>query len=361
MPELNKEISQAIQAQRQALAETIVERQYREHPTLRQRFDEEERPKRIQEVNDLLSFLAEAITMDDPSLFVDYVDWAETLFEGLDYPDETITTALEYTQQALQEILPPEMTLITHKYVEAGLKQLRETSKTEPSFAPPDGPLGELAQNYFEALLAGERHKASQLILEAVDDSTGVKEVYLNVFQPTQYEIGRLWQLNQMTVAQEHYFTAATQLIMSQLYPHIFSTEKVGWKLVATCVGGELHEIGVRMVADFFEIEGWDTYYLGANTPADTIVQAIAERQADVLAVSATMSVHVSEVANLIERVRTSKVGQQVKILVGGYPFNRSPDLWQRMGVDGYAQNAQDAVTTANQLVKGKAGSHAED
>ena len=63
-------------------------------------------------------------------------------------------------------------------------------------------------------------------------------------------------------MAQEHYCTAATQLIMSQLYPYIFTTGKNGRVLVGTCVSGDLHEIGVRMVSDFFEMEGWDTFYL---------------------------------------------------------------------------------------------------
>ncbi|HEY5309978.1 MAG TPA: cobalamin B12-binding domain-containing protein, partial [Casimicrobiaceae bacterium] len=52
-------------------------------------------------------------------------------------------------------------------------------------------------------------------------------------------------------------------------------------------VSGDLHELGARMVADFFEMEGWDSYYTGANTPTGGVVQAIVERRPDVLAISA--------------------------------------------------------------------------
>ena len=156
--------------------------------------------------------------------------------------------------------------------------------------------------------------------------------------------------MNQVSVAQEHYCTAATQLIMSQLYPHIFATERIGRRLVATCVGGELHEIGIRMVADFFEMEGWDTYYLGANTPTESVVQTVVERSADILGVSATIAFHTSAVADLIANVRASEVGD-VKILVGGYPFNIAPDLWRQVGADGCARDAQEAVELANRLV----------
>jgi methylmalonyl-CoA mutase cobalamin-binding domain/chain len=138
---------------------------------------------------------------------------------------------------------------------------------------------------------------------------------------------------------------------MSQLYPHIFNTHKVGRRLVATCASEELHEIGMRMVADFFEMEGWDTYYVGANTPASSILQTLRERQADVLGISSTMHYHVTAVKALIDQVRASGLGQRVKILVGGYPFNRHTDLWRKVGADGCGQDAQEAVRLANHLV----------
>jgi len=212
-------------------------------------------------------------------------------------------------------------------------------------------PWTELAGQYLDALLRGERHVASQIILQAVEDGVSVKDIYLHVFQPTQREIGHLWQTNQVSVAQEHYCTAATQLIMSQLYPYIFNTDKIGRRLVATCASEELHEIGMRMVADFFEMAGWDTYYVGANTPASSILQTLRERQADVLGISSTMHYHVNMVKALIDQVRASDLGRCVKILVGGYPFNRHPDLWRKVGADGYGQDAQEAVALANRLL----------
>ena len=168
-----------------------------------------------------------------------------------------------------------------------------------------------------------------------------------------QYEIGRLWQTNRITVAEEHYCTAATQLIMSQLYPQIFASAKNGRTLIATCVAGDMHEIGVRMVADFFEMEGWNTYYLGANAPHSSVVATVIERKADVLAISATISCHVEAIRDLIRVVRQHPSGGHVRILAGGYPFNRDPELWRYVGADGSARDAQQAITLANQLVNG--------
>jgi methylmalonyl-CoA mutase cobalamin-binding domain/chain len=213
-------------------------------------------------------------------------------------------------------------------------------------------PLDDLANQYLAALLTGDRHQATKLILDSFQQTNNLKQIYLHVFQPVLREIGRLWQINQVTVAQEHFSTATTQLIMAQFYPYLFTSPKNGRVLVATCVGGELHEVGMRMVADFFEMEAWDTYYLGANTPAESIVRALLDRKADILGVSATMTYHISAVQNLIRAVRSAEGCRGVKILVGGYPFNLAPDLWKDIGADGFAQNAVDAATMANKLLE---------
>jgi methanogenic corrinoid protein MtbC1 len=148
-----------------------------------------------------------------------------------------------------------------------------------PSLIEGTGPLDVLAREYLAALLRGDRHTAGGLILAAADSGTSIQDIYLSVFQRVQREVGRLWQSNQIGIAQEHYCTACTQSIMSQLYPRIISAEKNGRRLVATCVGGDLHEIGARMVADFFEMEGWDTFFLGANTPiSGTLQQTVLSR-----------------------------------------------------------------------------------
>jgi methanogenic corrinoid protein MtbC1 len=79
----------------------------------------------------------------------------------------------------------------------------------------------------------------------------------------------------------------------------------------------------------------------------------LLERSADVLAISATLTPNLSAVASLITLLRTGEPRTPVKIMVGGYPFNRSPDLWRRMGADGCALDAQEAVAVAKRLAAG--------
>jgi methanogenic corrinoid protein MtbC1 len=183
-----------------------------------------------------------------------------------------------------------------------------------------------------------------------VQDGTSVRDIYIQVFQRVQREVGQLWQTNQISVAQEHFCTAATQMIISQLYPYIFTSDRKERRVVVSCVGGELHEIGARMVADFFEMGGWDSYFLGANTPLSSILKTITEQRADILAISATMTFHVDKVAEIIRSLRANPDNTTL-VLVGGYPFNLSPDLWHKIGADGYAPDADSAVPAAERML----------
>lgn len=306
--------------------------------------------KSVQDIAYHLMYLAEALWAGEPALLVNYVTWAKILFSGLHFDEDLLPVTLRSMQAVLQEQLPSELVGTTADYIGVAITHAGTAHQDEPSFLHPEASHATLARTYLDLLLHGERGRASQLILNTVASGASVKEIYLDVFQRTQQEIGRLWQMNQVTVAQEHYCTAATQLIISQLYPHIFGSERVGKRVLAMSVGGELHEIGIRMVADFFELEGWDTYYLGANMPAASVVDAVADHAADVLAISVTLTPHLGKAVEMIEAVRQQRPA--TKIMVGGYPFNVAHDLWRKVGADGYAANAAEAVTLGNQFIK---------
>lgn len=96
-------------------------------------------------------------------------------------------------------------------------------------------------------LLRGDRRGAADRVLDAVRTGTPLRDIYLKVLQPVQHEVGRLWQLNGLSVAQEHFCTAATQLVMSMLYPYLFDGPRTDRVLVATCARGDLHRIGLRV------------------------------------------------------------------------------------------------------------------
>ena len=354
MNPLDQACSQAITQHKPALAAALVEREFARHPELVARYGAIAREKSLQDAGYHLDCLAQAVAAGNPALFADYVGWAKVVLARRGVLAADFAFHLECMDEALVTVLAaflPEDGLAPARAIIAhGLRLLPLLPDDLPSLIDAGEPNAALAHQYLQALLRSERATASRLILDAADAGIGVKALYLNVFQRTQYEIGRLWQTNHISVAQEHYCTAATQLIMSQLYPRIFGSEKNGRSFVGACVSGNLHEIGVRMVADFFEMEGWDTHYLGASTPAEGIIQLLVSRQIDVLGISATLPGHLDEVAALIRRVRAAPGCEKLIVLVGGYPFNIDRALWEKVGADGHGSDAAVAISLAAQL-----------
>lgn len=296
-----------------------------------------------------LSYLSDALAASSPAVFEEGVTWARVHLEKVGIPLEDLAKNLRRIRSVLEARLPADLAAAALPFLDRSLDMLPGLPTDVPTFLGDDA-LQQLARDYLQALLSLDNRSAGRLVMDAFERGVPIKEIYLGVFQRTQLEIGRLWQLNEITVAQEHYCTAATQLIMSQFYPYIFTSEKTGMKLVATCVEGELHEVGIRMIADFFEMEGWDTTYLGANTPAKSIVDLMNGLKPDILAISATMPFHVRLASELVAEIRNSATAE-TRILVGGYAFNAVSDLWKRVGADASARDAEGALSIATKLV----------
>ncbi len=289
-----------------------------------------------------IDYLEQSLRFGDEGIFAHYLTWLEEFFRGMGWSDSTLSLTLDCIEAALRRSMPAVQSDVAIGFLDTSRHDSGSRASKETTLLPAPGPH---AAEFLRLLLSGNHRAAGEQALGLVEEGMDIRRLYIDVFQASQRELGRLWLDGRIGVAQEHFCTAATQAIMSRLYPRIFSVPRVGRRLVAAAVGDELHEIGVRMVADFFELEGWDSVFLGANTPAKAIAATIEKEDAELLCLSATMLVHIPRLTETIATVRSSC--PPVRIMVGGYPFNLFPDLWKKVGADAFARDAQEAVATA--------------
>lgn len=212
--------------------------------------------------------------------------------------------------------------------------------------------LGDLARGYLEAALEGRRDEAVALVLDAVRHGTDLATVLTDVLEPAQKELGRLWQEGEISVTQEHLCTSVTQQVMSELYPYLFTGVPRRHRLVAVQAPGSLHEVGLHMVVDLLEHEGWDTTYLGEGATPGRVVESLSAQHADVLAISASMPGQVRAVAALVAAVRSDPRTARVKVVVGGRPFLVDPALVEEVGADGSAADARETVALCARMVE---------
>ena len=213
-------------------------------------------------------------------------------------------------------------------------------------------PHAALACRYVEALLRLDRDGAQRHVEAALADGIPVRSIYLDVLAASQWEIGRRWERHEISVAQEHYCTAASQVIMARLGAALPATAATAPLLVAACARGNLHEFGLRLLADLFAMAGWRTVYLGAGVPDADLVALASDARADVIALSASLEAHVPRVANTVRALRDHPRARRAMILVGGDAFNATPGLWREVGADGHAADAGEAVAVATRMMR---------
>lgn len=298
-----------------------------------------------------LNFLFDAAVIGSPQLFVNYIAWAKVLMDHLGISEEMFREVLEHMREECAKRLDPRFAQEVDRILAITLEKYPGMPLRLPSFLNENERTGRLATEYLQLVLSGERRKAQEMIRRDLEGGTNIQEIYLKVFQLSQYEIGRLWQHRQVSVAQEHMTTMVTQQLLAQLFPLMLGASIRKGALVVTCVGNELHEMGARMVADFLEMDGWDVSYLGSNTPHKDVISITRQRQAKALLVSATMGFNVKHVQQLISLVRADPNLRDLKVMVGGFPFNTVDGLWQQVGADASARDAEDAVKVVNRML----------
>jgi methanogenic corrinoid protein MtbC1 len=198
---------------------------------------------------------------------------------------------------------------------------------------------------FLEALRRGDRRAADGVVDHILDRGAGLRDLYLDVIQPAMREIGRLWQENELTVAEEHLATAITQSAMGRAFERVYRWhESRNPSLIAACVDEERHQVGLRMICDLLELEGWDPAYLGASVPVESLVAMVEKRRPDVVALSAATAPNLPRLRDAVGAIRKAPLTTQPLIMVGGRAVSGNPELASRLGADITAADAAGAV-----------------
>ena len=137
---------------------------------------------------------------------------------------------------------------------------------------------------------------------------------------------------------------------MEIIAPHLKSDDlkKTGTVVIGT-VEGDLHDIGKNIVSTLLFSSGFEVHDLGVDVPADKFIEKVKETEADVLALSALLTTTMLEMGNIIEKLRTEGIREQVKVILGGAPL--SEEYAEEIGADAFASGAITGVETIKKLI----------
>ncbi len=189
------------------------------------------------------------------------------------------------------------------------------------------------------------KDKCIELAFEALEKGEfTIPFLYEEILRPSLYIIDNC--KDEDNIRREHVRTAIIRKIVECVYPFVIKEKKKvkpnGLTVLLVCPENELHEIGLRMIEDFFSLNGYKTIFIGANTPREQVFKAVEKIYPDYLALSVTDYYILFEAQKMIEKVK--EIYKSIKVIVGGNAFKANRNLIKDIGGDIYLESYQDIV-----------------
>jgi len=167
---------------------------------------------------------------------------------------------------------------------------------------------------------------------------------------PAMDEVGRLFECEEYFVPEMLLSARAMKASMEIVRPLLAASggEPAGRVVIGT-IKGDLHDIGKNLVAAMLEGGGFEIIDLGADVSPERFIQAATSRNANLVALSALLTVTIPAMKTTIQAFEAAGVRNQVKIMVGGAPVTQQ--YAEEIGADGYSGTAFAAVALARKLM----------
>lgn len=197
-------------------------------------------------------------------------------------------------------------------------------------------------------LLNGYKDKARNLIMDIYNSGVEIEYIYFNILEKILKEVGKLWEIGKIDVWNEHYVSENILDIMREVKSIQDNKKCNNLSLISLTAGAEEHNIGIKMLSDLLEVEGYNVTYLGSNIPTASIINAIRSKKPKVIAISVTIPNNVESAKNIIKAIRDEFHEKAPKIIVGGLAFSKIDNVCNYIDADYYCKDIEDIKKVCN-------------
>lgn len=198
----------------------------------------------------------------------------------------------------------------------------------------PTGPANLKTLNYahFKLLILNHNfNEARHVAIAHVRNGKNVIEFYHEYIVKLLIDIGEMWQIGQMTVAEEHFISNEMLKLIHILSPFNQTHKTNGHNVLLMSLNEELHLIALRIIEEVFKSEGWTTYNIGNNVPWHDITTMIRDKSIDYLALSITTHININTINAFIDFIKSNV---DVTIIAGGQAFENDNDFGRQINVE---------------------------
>ena len=128
------------------------------------------------------------------------------------------------------------------------------------------------------------------------------------------------------------------------------ASESKGTIIICT-VKGDMHDIGKNLVTMMLEGAGFNVVDLGVDLSVEKVIEQVEQVKPEILGLSALLTTTMPEMKKVIEALEEKGLRNNVKVIIGGAPVDAA--FAQKIGADGYGDDATEAVRQARRLIAG--------
>jgi len=204
-------------------------------------------------------------------------------------------------------------------------------------------------QQLYDAVLTGQAPQAKSITEEAIAEGTDPQDLVNNYMIPAMDEVGRRFENNEYFVPELLIAARAMKEALNIIKPLLAESgaEPAGTVAIGT-VAGDLHDIGKNLVAALLEGGGFEVIDLGVDVAPEKFIEAVKEKNANIVALSALLTTTMPSMKTTIEKMKEAGIREQTKVMIGGAPITQQ--YADEIGADGFSDNASAAVTKAREL-----------
>lgn len=175
---------------------------------------------------------------------------------------------------------------------------------------------------FYYHISSGNMIEAYGLVRDMFEIGATFEDIYLKIFEYCLNKLGVLWELGLVNVAKEHQISASVEMIMAQLFLQIPKQRKLSKKAICFGINGEKHIIGIKMVSNYLEYRGIESYFIGSDIPYEDLIRYIMDINPDTLFISVTLEKNEKQLEEFLEKVSEDIRINNISIVLGGKLFS---------------------------------------
>lgn len=208
----------------------------------------------------------------------------------------------------------------------------------------------EILQEITKAVFDGEEQTTVELVKKALAEGLKAQDIVDKGLVKGLHDCGAGYEAGEKFIPEMLMAAEAMKASMAILKPHLAAGETAaGGKVVLATVEGDVHDIGLELVATMLGSAGFEVNFMGPDVETSRIINAVKEDKPQLLGLSALLTNTMDVMPVILKKLEQEGLRNSLKVIIGGAPV--SQDFANLIGADGFAYDAAAAVPVAKKLV----------